>query len=369
MKITFLIGNGFDLNFGIKTKYSHFYEYYLKQDILVDIKNEDEKLKVIKCIKEFKEALNNNLENWSDLEIALGNYASKFSKDSEKEFIALLNDIQDNLADYIDKQDKDFSISETDKKKLLNDLVAFEGYLTPREKEIFLSHKNQFLATHYEVNVITFNYSKTFEKIYEWQNKPMSIGNRTYSNSTFYLTLKSVEHIHGTTESNMILGVNDLSQIENEELRTSIQILRALIKTEINKNAGTLRDNRSVNCINSSDIICLYGMSIGATDRYWWEKIVEKLKHSNCRLIIFSKKGEILPRRYYMAQNLKDEIIDLLLSYSKLSDNEITKIKSQIFVCLNSKMFGAELIYKENDYQTKAQKIVDAVVGEVKEAN
>lgn len=29
MNTVFLIGNGFDLNLGMRTKYEHFYEYYL----------------------------------------------------------------------------------------------------------------------------------------------------------------------------------------------------------------------------------------------------------------------------------------------------------------------------------------------------
>ena len=32
MKITFLIGNGFDINLGLKTKYKEFVNYYKKID-------------------------------------------------------------------------------------------------------------------------------------------------------------------------------------------------------------------------------------------------------------------------------------------------------------------------------------------------
>lgn len=30
-RITFLIGNGFDLNVGLNTKYEHFYKYYIEK--------------------------------------------------------------------------------------------------------------------------------------------------------------------------------------------------------------------------------------------------------------------------------------------------------------------------------------------------
>lgn len=32
MNITFLIGNGFDLNLKLNTRYSDFYKYYIKND-------------------------------------------------------------------------------------------------------------------------------------------------------------------------------------------------------------------------------------------------------------------------------------------------------------------------------------------------
>ncbi len=32
MNITFLIGNGFDLNLGLKTRYTDFYKYYMEHN-------------------------------------------------------------------------------------------------------------------------------------------------------------------------------------------------------------------------------------------------------------------------------------------------------------------------------------------------
>lgn len=36
MNITFLIGNGFDINLGLKTRYVDFYDFYLVYDILIN---------------------------------------------------------------------------------------------------------------------------------------------------------------------------------------------------------------------------------------------------------------------------------------------------------------------------------------------
>ncbi len=60
MNILFLIGNGFDINIGLKSKYIDFYKYYNS------IKSDNE------IITALKESLSINDENWSDLETALG---------------------------------------------------------------------------------------------------------------------------------------------------------------------------------------------------------------------------------------------------------------------------------------------------------
>ncbi|SDD38363.1 Bacteriophage abortive infection AbiH [Algoriphagus faecimaris] len=60
MNIVYLIGNGFDLNLVLNTKYSDFYEYYKSS------KTSNPK------ILEIKNEISANLQNWSDLELALG---------------------------------------------------------------------------------------------------------------------------------------------------------------------------------------------------------------------------------------------------------------------------------------------------------
>ena len=144
----------------------------------------------------------------------------------------------------------------------------------------------------------------------------------------------------------MILGVNDSSQIKNEELKNVREITRAIVKNEANINAGTLRDRRTQQLINTSDIICVYGMSIGITDKIWWETIVDRLKSSDARLIIFTRGDEIIPRRSYRAKNNKDAIIQKLLSYKNLDDNVYKNIASHIFVCINTKMFSLTSLAK-----------------------
>lgn len=335
MNIVFLIGNGFDLNLGLKTRYRNFYDYY----VALPSKNT--------TIEKFKEVLSDNLDNWADLELELGKYANNFGKEIQNDLVVLLYDIQDALANYLDKQDADFTITEEDRKKAINDLLEFEKYLNEREREEFYSYKKPFQSNTFQVEIVTFNYTKTFEKIYGWNGRALDLGIRKVGSSSYGNRMDMFEHIHGTTESNMILGVNDVSQIENEELRNSILIRRALIKTEMNVNAGTMRDDRCVKAIERADVICIYGMSLGDTDRFWWDKVGLRVAKSNARLFVFSKVEDLPLRRAYIASNKKDEVKNLFVSHLDFDEPSKEKIKKQTFVCLNSNMFKVKLNYPE----------------------
>lgn len=74
MNITFMIGNGFDLNLGLKTGYGDFTKIYVEP-----------KAGDCPVIAKFKHQLSIDFieGNWSDLELYLGEY-SKYVKDLEE---------------------------------------------------------------------------------------------------------------------------------------------------------------------------------------------------------------------------------------------------------------------------------------------
>ena len=67
MNITFFIGNGFDLNLGLKTSFIDFIKIY---------KNESSDNEII---KNFKQKICENQELWSNAEVAFGKYTADFS--------------------------------------------------------------------------------------------------------------------------------------------------------------------------------------------------------------------------------------------------------------------------------------------------
>lgn len=97
-------------------------------------------------------------------------------------------------------------------------------------------------------------------------------------------------HLHGTINEELILGVNDTSQIANEGFRNNQLYRQLLVKEEANKRFGQNKTQEARQIIDDSEIICVFGASIGITDKMWWTYISKWLQRSgNHRLIIFMK--------------------------------------------------------------------------------
>ena len=127
MKVVYLIGNGFDLNLGLKTGYSDFYTYYLN--------NINDDFDIFRLKTHLKHDKNNEgkYQYWSDLEIAMGEYTKEFShrEDMEKVY----NDLNDNLRDYIMSIEQSGIQGDIDKNKLKSDLAHPEKYLRENRSE------------------------------------------------------------------------------------------------------------------------------------------------------------------------------------------------------------------------------------------
>ena len=82
MNMLYLIGNGFDLNLGLPTRYSDFLEYYFKHAPLNYKATSQESRRIQEYKDLFKKTIENNAgdQQWKDLEIALGKFSSQFNE-------------------------------------------------------------------------------------------------------------------------------------------------------------------------------------------------------------------------------------------------------------------------------------------------
>lgn len=124
MNVTFLVGNGFDINLGLKTKYTDFYPSYLAKGYN-DILSKD---------------IEDNYKNWANLEIALGKVLAKISPDQIREFLDCKGNLEKCLAAYLRSEAKRIDVSS---EKLPGE---FQKEITNFHQEFSKQNKEDFLA-------------------------------------------------------------------------------------------------------------------------------------------------------------------------------------------------------------------------------
>lgn len=280
--ITFLLGNGFDLNLGMKTEYKDVYDQYIKEETASEV------------IKKFKESLKNDkkhkYKNWSDFEIGMANYAKTLS--SENELIECVRDFKTCMVKHLRKEEKkaqNFFNNEYNWKMLEefnNSLWNFYVKLSPNvvnEISILTTPENK------DYRYITFNYTKTLEFMLE--KKPKS------HNSPI--------HIHGDLENDVVMGVDNLEQLKGLNYSVTRRGQRNFVKTLFNEQYDKLRVEKAKQTILNSSVICVYGFSFGESDKFWTDLLAEWLsKNPHNHLVVYQYDTRIYNRYNY------DEIME-----------------------------------------------------------
>lgn len=320
MNILFLIGNGFDLNLGMSTRYSDFYNYYK------GVKSRSS------VIEKLKNEISGNIENWSDLELELGKYTK--SLNSDKEFTEVYEDLCDSLADYLELEEDKFDHKKFNINKLREYLSFPESSLPQADKLIVDAFKKKYAHVQWNIYIITFNYTQTLEQLLEYKKTRIHIG--IHENSP--IVLQRIEHIHGYLNDRMVVGVNDTTQISNHAFHNNQKVLVDLIKNDCNQAQKHMIDNWSKEQISNANLICIFGSSIGDTDNLWWKIIGEQLKKDTL-LLIFEIGEVISPRRPQRKLLSEIEKKKYFLNKTALNDAEKKNAENKIIIGINTKMF------------------------------
>lgn len=321
MNVLFIIGNGFDLNLGLKTDYKDFYEYYRWA-----------KSKST-AVYQLKKSINGEIKKWADLELALGSYTSELASADELDDVYM--NIVKNLAKYLQNEEDHYDFNDVIRKKFIEFLAFPEYSLLRTDRDELLLFKEKWNNSQWNVDMITFNYTRSVEKILGEKQKEIELGRHHNS----IIRFGGINHIHGYVNERMVLGVNDISQIANTSFRENIDVRELIIKNDCNK---AQKHKVEVTCrdqISQAHLICIFGSSIGDTDKMWWNFIGNRLKQ-DCKLIIFSLGEEIDPLFPQLNNRKVREMKDMFLSKTKLTENEKLQVIDNIYVGINSSMFN-----------------------------
>lgn len=316
MNILYLIGNGFDLNLGLNTKLSHVIE-----NIIGEETDNSEIIKLKEKLTKYKELW------WSDFEFQLGQDTKEFNPktldtydNQYNYFVKKIKNIFEEQENKINYQSKSSFIANS----FIKYITSFYNYLPDARKQIVLnSMKKIDINEHINYDFITFNYTtvldnfvKCFHK--EYFNKKYSAPIPIKTEKTTFHFIRNIIHIHGTLKEGLILGVDTKEQIANKKLAKNKLFIPKIIKQETINALGRNTIVEAKELIDNSNIIIAFGLSIGITDKYWWNYIMNWLiKDIDRQFILF----------------IYDDKMDSTLNLTKI--NTIENAKSKLLSVLD----------------------------------
>lgn len=224
-----IIGNGFDLNFGLKTSYTDF----LNSDEFEMIRYES----LSKYLRQQQ-----YLHNWVDIEVELANYCQQMYKIKEG---------KDRLKDGLRREYNDLK---SELKKYLTNIevpvldVHTDNYALNLVQDLCETQKSP-------LDIISFNYTQTLERIQKAKPLP-PIDVRVY-------------HIHGSLNTDIVFGVDDGADLEREEVY-------------LYKAYSQYKNTRALNRLLSQYTnIVFFGYSMGWTDRQYFQPFFSYLTKDN----------------------------------------------------------------------------------------
>lgn len=320
MNVTFMIGNGFDLRLGMRTRYADMYTGYVDT-----LETEGEKKEVI---RQFKRRLKmdgkNMYRNWSDFEMAMAMYAQEF--EDEDDFIMCVRDFKEYMAGYLKAEEegyfeylKGFPNRELICIKEFGRAIS-EFYYGQIPNDVNKINKLSLDFPFHTFNFISFNYTKILDYFLKIYKEVRSIRN------------EEVLHIHGSLGKDVVLGVDSVEQFGDLQFKPSRKLNRAFVKPLFNSTYDNARVEQAKKIINQSNVICVYGMSFGESDRTWinciCDWLLEKEQH---HLIYFQYSEDVFSalhsdRKMDEEEDRKEELLKKMFSDAENRENVFEQV-------------------------------------------
>lgn len=340
MNITYIIGNGFDLRFGLPTSYADFAQYYApelcKKADKTKLSELCRKIRLLPRPRSEEDLMQLFLStscdsNWSDLEIHLGKFTKRLN---EAEFIPFYRHLNRGLDNYLQKVEAvSPPITDEEKERFASCVHNPFQFYTRKERCLIQRHLAS-QGSYGSLSFITFNYTSTLEQL-------SSTFPSYYQPSSWSgIFLHQTHHIHGRlNDGGILFGVDNASQVVNVQFQQNPMILDLIIKPRSNEAIGELIDDDCRDCIEQTNIFCIFGTSLGETDQTWWHYIGARLQQDKSVVILlFEYAPGLLETIRHEQTGIKNEVKERLLQTLGLDRND-DELKERIFVSLNSEMF------------------------------
>lgn len=351
MNITFMIGNGFDVGLGLPSKFKDFFPFYVKE-------SENKKPE----IKQLSEEIGADYKTWADFEVQMGQYTKKFDSTNKKLYPLQFRDFETSFIKYLESEGKELSFEDVERisKRMISALTEFYSANNLRTgssnalSNTFQNHKNE----EHKYNFISFNYTDLLEKCLKCLPKGVVKVRGSLNDK-----VGSIVYVHGTGKDAPIMGVNDTSQIANPELAKDERFIRYIVKPLLNAAHRTDHDAKASSLISSSQIICIYGMAIGETDRLWWGRVLTWLNGATDRqLVVFDYDPDFTTASQFDWIDKEDSIIDKLAKYCADSKIDVEKLRPRIHLAVHKNIFSMNLHKTSSPYGTVLEAVENSAI-------
>lgn len=297
INITYLIGNGFDLACGLKTRYTDVYDQYC----ITDSPNEN--------IENFKKTiLKDDYKNWTDFEMALPVFGKELG-DFEK-FSECFLDFLTFLEDYLSEEQNKIDINRY--KNILSEKMKsyfyhfYEYCLQNSKSELkrLVEDTNENIIFHF----ITFNYTNTLEECLS------TVSKQTQKHGALFYQYELPIHIHQKLYDGILLGLDNEELYKNIPCNDIRRLKNLIDKIFINNRYSDIIDV-SVNKLKKSRIIVIFGWSMGESDSFWVKTIKQIFSENSLLHLVYVPYYPESTNKRFRSQSLdrEDEQKDFII--------------------------------------------------------
>ncbi|OFP93637.1 hypothetical protein HMPREF2963_05930 [Streptococcus sp. HMSC067A03] len=335
INIMALFGNGVDiqlmsyLNSPYQTSYQNFYNYlcyknFDKDNMIFQKMTED---------KKDNEKDPNIKQNWSDFENSLIEIFNENNYINEARLTNDFNHFQVEFSNFLNDIITPNMLAQLGKDSSKSELAisSFQKFLADLDESNFRKLSFPSKVNHYKLfnwEILNFNYTSMLDNILvldkeQYDPHPWKYADRqisfavnpnnftndhcSWNSSTYFSSylMTNITHPHGyqNVPKSMLFGFDNENQITNVDNRNKAK--------NFLKPYWAQNDKKYKSYFNNTDLFILYGLSLGDSDFWWWNNILNSLLETDSELIIYNynsnneSDGETINRFINVATNEK----------------------------------------------------------------
>lgn len=344
MNVTWILGNGFDLALKLDTGYRSFVDnVYLNPTRDDPLRDE-----LVKRIDDDR-ALSDG-SHWSDLEALLGR-ASNYYKGEEGLFNETFEEMQDSFIEYAHAQE--LRLPEDLPKEVIGEfresICRFFTRFVQNDRASFPI--NELIPGNIAHRFISLNYTTTFDRLLGMAKSGHTPIYTHRSNGSLYNeTAEDVLHLHGAItdagRKEIVFGVSEASQIACQTYADNPDFCELWVKSVKNNSIyGNNKNEQMKRVVADSDVFCIFGSSLGETDKYVWHEVGQRLlSYRHTFLVLFvHKMPDRLSERSSIYQSKRDEALSRFAQAADISDDDFASIRTRVVLLPSDMLFRFDM--------------------------